>query len=326
MFDVTDHLRIGPSDLRRVPDEFPLRPYGLLELAPLSPCIGAEVRGFDLSTTPDEATLGELRQALLEWKVLFFRDQAITREQQREFALLWGTAEQHPFFDLMRRDQDDARVVRIARDGAFGGSENEWHADVTWRECPSFGAVLRAVELPPSGGDTLWADAGAVYDGLPEELRESIDTMSAEHDWRSTFGLAMSDEERERLGAQFPPVEHPVVRLHPETGRRTLFVNPFFTQRIIGLDHDKSSRLLSRLYREFTRPEYQCRFRWTPGSVAFWDNRSTQHYAVSDYSPHRRVMDRISIAGDLPHGPAGDRPYGAEDHPRGSVGDCPPGP
>lgn len=303
MFDVTDHLRIGPTELRRVPESFTLRPYERLRLEPLSPCIGAEVHGFDMRDQPDEATLAELRQALLEWKVLFFRDQEVSRAQQRDFAALWGPAEQHPFFNYMRDDQDDEEVVRIARDGAFGGSENEWHADVTWSECPSFGAVLRAVELPPCGGDTLWADAGAAYDGLPEGLRERIDPLVAEHDWRTTFGMAMSAEDRDRLGDRFPPVRHPVVRIHPETGRRTLFVNPFFTQHIVGLDAEESDAVLSRLYREFTRPEYQCRFRWTPGAIAFWDNRSTQHYAVSDYAPQRRVMDRISIAGDRPFGP-----------------------
>ena len=284
MFDVTDHLRIGPTELRRVPESFTLRPYERLRLEPLSPCIGAEVHGFDMRDQPDEATLAELRQALLEWKVLFFRDQEVSRAQQRDFAALWGPAEQHPFFNYMRDDQDDEEVVRIARDGGFG-------------------AGLRAVELPPCGGDTLWAEAGAAYDGLPEGLRERIDPLVAEHDWRTTFGMAMSAEDRDRLGDRFPPVRHPVVRIHPETGRRTLFVNPFFTQHIVGLDAEESDAVLSRLYREFTRPEYQCRFRWTPGAIAFWDNRSTQHYAVSDYAPQRRVMDRISIAGDRPFGP-----------------------
>ena len=170
---------------------------------------------------------------------------------------------------------------------------------------PSFGAVLRAVEVPPIGGDTLWADAAAAYDGLPDDVRSRIDLLDAEHDWRQTFGVAMDPELVESLCAQFPPARHPVVRVHPETGRRTLFVNPFFTQRIVGLDHDGSEELLALLYRQFTRPEYQCRFRWEPGSVAIWDNRATQHYAASDYAPQRRVMDRVSIAGDRPVGNCG---------------------
>jgi taurine dioxygenase len=198
--------------------------------------------------------------------------------------------------------QDDADVVRLAKDATAGGAENEWHADLTWHERPSFGAVLRAVEVPELGGDTLWADAGAAYDGLPSEVRERIDGMVAVHDWRNTFGLAMPPEDMAALHEQFPPVEHPIVRVHPETGRRTLFVNPFFTDHVVGLGPRESDDLLRRLYRQFTRPEFQCRFRWSPGSVAFWDNRACQHYASSDYAPQRRVMDRISIAGDRPFG------------------------
>jgi len=192
--------------------------------------------------------------------------------------------------------------VTLAKDADNGGVENEWHADITWHATPSFGAVLRAVEVPELGGDTLWADAGAAYDGLPAAVRERIDHLTAVHDWRSSFGLAMPPEAVEELSPQFPAVEHPVVRVHPETGRRTLFVNPIFTQHVVGLEPDESEALLAVLFRQMTRAEYQCRFSWTPGAVAFWDNRATQHYASSDYFPRRRVMDRISIVGDRPAG------------------------
>ncbi len=302
MFTVDQHLRIGPAPTRRTPEDFELRPYERLSLAPLSPTIGAEVSGYSLDQPLDDTTRAELHQALLEWKVLFFRDQDITRDQQRDFALGWGELEQHPFYAYVQPDQNDEDVVRLAKDAANSGTENEWHTDVTWSLRPSYGAVLRAVEVPELGGDTLFADAGAAYDDLPDELKERIDDLVAVHDWRRTFGLAMPDEDRERLAQVFPAIEHPVVRLHPETGRRTLFVNAFFTSHVLGLSDAESHELLAMLYRQFTRPEFQCRFRWRPGSVAFWDNRAVQHYASSDYAPQRRVMDRISVAGDVPFG------------------------
>lgn len=313
MYTLTEHLEIGPANLRRLPDGVEPRPYERFTLEPLSPVIGAEVRGVQLAGPIDDEVHQELHRALLEWKVLFFRDQELDRDDQRRFAESWGPLERHPFFSYVHPEhQDDAEVVRLAKDATVGGSENEWHHDLTWHERPSFGAVLRAVEVPTVGGDTLWADAGAAYDGLPADLRERIDGKVALHDWRNTFGLAMAPEDMARLAEQFPPVQHPVVRVHPETGRRTLFVNPFFTDRIVGLDRGESDAVLRRLYRQFTRPEYQCRFRWAPGSVAFWDNRACQHYASSDYAPARRVMDRISIAGDHPVGvgPLGDGPLG----------------
>ncbi|MGB6059872.1 MAG: TauD/TfdA family dioxygenase [Microthrixaceae bacterium] len=304
MFTLNDHLTIGPMVTARIPEGFELRPYKIIRLSPLSPTIGAEVTGVGLGDDFDPEVHDEVRQALLEWKVLFFRDQDIDRDQQRRFAERWGDLERHPFYNYVHPDQDDEAVVRLAKDAQSSGVENEWHADLTWHLRPSYGAVLRAVEVPELGGDTLWADAGAAYDALPAKVRERIDGLTAVHDWQSTFGMAMPPEDMAGLTGQFPQVEHPVVRVHPETGRRTLFVNPYFTQYIKGLDHTESEDLLKLLYRQFTRPEFQCRFRWEPGSVAFWDNRSTQHYASSDYAPQRRVMDRISITGDEPYGPS----------------------
>ncbi|HEV7721057.1 MAG TPA: TauD/TfdA family dioxygenase [Iamia sp.] len=296
-------LEIGPRLAARTAPGFDDRPYERFAVQPLSPTIGAEIGGVDLGAPLDAELEAELRRALLEWKVLFFRDQDITREQQRAFALRWGSLEQHPFYQYVHPGNDEADVVTLAKDAMSGGAENEWHADVTWHTEPSWGAVLRAVEVPPLGGDTLWADAAAAHDALPKDLRARIADLTAVHDWQHTFGLAMTDEDRERLAVQFPPTEHPVVRVHPETGRRTLFVNAIFTRCIVGLAEDESDALLQRLTREVSRPEHQCRFRWTPGAVAFWDNRATQHYAASDYWPQRRVMDRISIAGDVPMGP-----------------------
>ena len=300
-------LDVGPRIAARVPDGFDTRPYERFGVRALAPTIGAEVTGVDLAAPLGDDLQAELRRALLEWKVLFFRDQDVTRDQHRAFAARWGELEQHPFYRFVHPGEADVDVVRLAKDAESGGVENEWHADITWHTHPSFGAVLRAVEVPDLGGDTLWADAAAAYDGLPADVRARIDGLTAVHDWRFTFGLAMSAEDRDALSPGFPPVEHPVVRIHPETGRRTLFVNPVFTQHLVGLPRDEGVALLDVLYRQMTRPEYQVRFAWTPGAVAFWDNPATQHYAASDYWPQRRVMDRISIVGDRPVGvtPAG---------------------
>jgi len=186
---------------------------------------------------------------------------------------------------------------------------------VSWREEPSLGSVLRAVRVPPVGGDTLWSDMYEVYDGLPEDVQARIDGMRAVHhfyasaqrmggrtsdDLKGASGTTDDPDEMARLREQFPPVEHPVVRTHPETRRRLLYVNEPFTSHIVGLDHDESEELLGYLCGRARIPEYQCRFRWSEGAVAFWDNRATQHYACSDYWPEPRVMERVTITGDRP--------------------------
>lgn len=295
---------VGPRAAARVADGFAPTPFTRFTVRPLTPTIGAVVDGVDLAVSMDAELQAELRRALLEWKVLFFEGQDITRAQHRAFAEQWGPAEQHPFFAFVQPGQTDVDVVTLAKDKQTPGFENEWHSDLTWHSNPSFGAVLRAVEVPDVGGDTLWVDGAAAYDLLPDDLRARIDTLDAEHDWKYSFGAVMPADEVAKLAGPFPPQVHPVVRVHPETGRKTLFVNRVFTQRIVGLTEDESDEILGRIYAQFDRPEFQCRFRWTAGAVAFWDNRATLHYAANDYFPQRRVMDRISIAGDVPVGPA----------------------
>jgi taurine dioxygenase len=281
----------GPVSLRRNPDGWSDQPYERLHIAPLAPTIGAEVTGVDLRAPLGAGTEAEVRRALLEWKVLFFRDQWLTSAQHRDLAARWGELEVHPFLP----HGDVPEVVRFEKDGSNGGYENIWHADVTWKASPPLGSVLRSIEVPAVGGDTLWADMGAAYDGLTDDVKAHIDGRTAVHDFTQSFGLFLSPEKLAEMQAEFPPVEHPIVLDHPETGRSTLFVNEVFTSHIVGLDPAEGAALLHHLVTRARVPEYQCRFRWTAGAVAFWDNRATQHYATSDYFPQRRVMERCTI-------------------------------
>lgn len=263
----------------------------------LSPCLGAEIRGVDLSKPTQPALLQELSTALVEFKVLFFRDQSINSKEQVDFARQFGELESHPFLPAGKT----LDVIRFAKDEKTVGVENNWHSDVSWRQKPSLGSILRAYEVPDVGGDTLWADMESVLEGLPDALKERIEGLNAIHDFSQTFGLGLSDEERIRKREEFPPASHPIVRSHPVTKRRCLYVNRIFTSHIEGLERDESDDLLDVLYREVEVPEYQVRFKWAANSVAFWDNRSTQHFAISDYWPRKRVMERLTIIGDRPH-------------------------
>jgi taurine dioxygenase len=287
----------GRRLLRRTPDDWEDRPCTRFEVVPQSRVIGAEIRGLDLARPLDDALREELNRALLEWKVLFFRGQHLDPERQRAFARHWGELETNPLL----APGASADVVRFDKGGEGTETfENVWHADVTFRERPALGAVLQLREVPPMGGDTMWADMAAAYDNLPEEVRERIDGADAVHDFLPGFARFYGPERLAPLQETFPPVEHPVVRTHPETGRRLLFVNTSFTTHITGMDREESDRLLRFLVAQAHVPEYQVRWRWRAGDVAFWDNRATQHYAVNDYAPHRRVAERVAIAGDRP--------------------------
>jgi taurine dioxygenase len=289
-------IEAGPRLLQRVPQGWNGASYRRIGVRPLAPTIGAEITGVDLSQPLAGDVFAEVHQCLLEWKVVFFRDQRVTPEQHLAFAGLWGELEQHPF--IPRGGSDE--VARFEKSDEVGGYENAWHADVTWRERPAMAAILRAVEVPDVGGDTLFAHMAAAYDNLPEAIRDRIDGMFAVHDHGPTFGFMMDAETRAAMRERYPAVEHPVVRTHPETGRKTLFVNAPFTTHLVGLGEAESNALLDRLTRQASVPEYQCRWHWRPGDVAMWDNRAVQHYASSDYFPARRVMERVAIVGDRP--------------------------
>lgn len=272
-----------------------------LSVSPLTPTIGAEIGGIDLSRPLEPAVKGALRDLLLEWKVVFFRDQDITTEQHLAFARNFGDLEVHPFAP---HKKDYPEVLAITHDKDNKGRENTWHSDVTWRIEPSLGSVLRAIEVPGFGGDTLFADMYAAYENLSDEIKARIDGKNALHDF-AHFRVAMrkrglSEDAIAAFNAKYPSVEHPIVRTHPETKRKALYVNAAFTQYIVGMEREESDALLKHLYAQAAIPEYQCRFRWKKNSIAFWDNRASQHYAVSDYWPAVRRMERVTIIGDRP--------------------------
>ena len=281
-----------------------------IRVEPLSCAIGAELLGLQLGdAVRDDALFADIRALLLAHKVLFLRDQAISRADHVAFARRFGELEDHP---VAGSDPDHPGLVRIYKtpDAPPDRYENAWHTDATWREKPPMGCVLRCVECPPVGGDTMWANMALAYDRLPEHIRQQIAGLRARHSIEATFGAAMPIEKRLALKAQFPDAEHPVVRTHPETGEKVLFVNSFTTHFTnfhtaanvrCGQDYTQGgSALLQYLIGQSAIPEYQVRWRWKPNSVAIWDNRSTQHYAVMDYPPCHRKMERAGIMGDTP--------------------------
>ena len=283
---------------------------GSLKVDPLTCTIGAEVSNVNLGVASrDPGLVAEIRALLLAHRVLFFRDQDITRAEHVAFARHFGELEDHP---VAGSDPDHPGLVRIYKspDAPNDRYENAWHTDATWREKPPFGCVLRCVECPPVGGDTMWVNMVEAYRNLPAHIKTQIADLRARHSIEASFGAAMPIERRLALHAQFPDAEHPVVRTHPETGEKVLFVNAFTTHftnfhtaQNVRFGQDASpgaSHLLNYLISQAFVPEYQVRFRWKPNTVAFWDNRSTQHYAVMDYPPCHRKMERAGIIGDRP--------------------------
>ena len=267
----------------------------------LSPSIGAELLDIDLKKPLTDSLKDEIYQALLVYKVIFFRNQDLTIEEHMDFAKNFGELEIHPFAS---NDEQYPEVLKITHNEKNKGRENTWHSDVTWRLEPSLGSILRMKESPKVGGDTLFADMYAAYEDLSDEVKEKLDGAIAVHDFagfrRGLEKNGVSEEEIEVFNNTYPMPEHPVIRTHPDTGKKLIYVNAAFTQYIKDWDADESSRMLRLLYSRAATPEYQCRFVWEDNSIAFWDNRSVQHYASSDYWPQVRRVERVTIIGDRP--------------------------
>ncbi|MBM3486323.1 MAG: taurine dioxygenase [Alphaproteobacteria bacterium] len=274
------------------------RPF---EVEAIGPTIGAEIHGIDLARPLDRDTALLLETALIEHKIIYARDQALTTAQHIALGRQFGELEVHPFRpegafpEIMVLDNHKDNPVL---------STDIWHSDTTFRVNPTKYSILRCLRMPAVGGDTLWADMCAAYDGLSATMRRLIDGLEAVHDFinfRTLFKDSPEDRGRlARMEELYPNPVHPVVRTHPVTGRRAIFVSPQFTLRIVGLNEDESRAILALLYEQTHVPEYQFRLRWKPGTIAFWDNRSTQHYAVNDYYPNRRHMERVAVIGDRP--------------------------
>lgn len=270
---------------------------GQLVVVPLEPAIGAEISGIDLRQPITDSVRDEIKSTLLKYKVVFFRDQELTADQHAAFAARFGKLYTHP---NTTRDEKIAQIHKIAaadfakyeRVTDPTSVEAGYHTDTSWRLVPTWGAVLRAKNLPAVGGDTVWVDAAAAYEGLSDEVKKRLEGLHVTHDFRSALN---------RVGLDYPIVAHPIVRTHRETGAKTLWVN--FTQRphIIGLDIAESQEVLRLVLAQYQKHEYQVRFSWRPNSIAFWDNRAAVHYAVRNYGEFPRVLERILIAEEAPY-------------------------
>ncbi|MEZ5375827.1 MAG: TauD/TfdA family dioxygenase [Acidimicrobiales bacterium] len=275
----------------------------MLTITPLSGTVGAEVAGIDLAVDLGDDEIGELREAFLDHHVLVFREQQLTPEQQMSFGRRFGELDTHPFVESNPAYAEVLEIVTEPEDRAnFGGG---WHTDLTFLDEPDLGSILYAVEVPPVGGDTLFANQHAAYDAMSVPIRQMLDGLVATHSAGPQYGAggystrskAMQTKDADLVDRV---VEHPVVRTHPETGRKGLYVNPAFTTGIRGLRRDESQAMLDLLFRQAVKEPFTCRVRWEPGTLTMWDNRSVQHFALHDYAGHRRHMRRITIKGDRP--------------------------
>ena len=271
--------------------------FNEIEVIPRGVTLGAEICGVDICADLPESTIAEISAALADYKVIFFRNQPLTSAQHVAFARRFGELEIHPF---ITGNEAHPELVRFEKGADTGGFENGWHHDVTWREVPSMGAILHAIEVPPTGGDTLFADMAASYDRLDDETKERIDDLYAIHDYMLAFAKQVPEGKQQEMRERYPLVRHPVVRTHPVTGRKLIFVNTYFTSHIEGLDEVESVKLIKHLSGQANTVEYQFRLSWEPDTVAFWDNAAVQHYASSDYYPDIRVMERASVIGTRP--------------------------
>ena len=279
-----------------------------ITIQPVSPAVGAEIAGVDLARPLSDEAFATVRKALLAHGVVFLRDQALNPQDLVDFASRFGPLNVHPMMRPLAGFPTVLEIVKNPEDrNNFGGS---WHTDLSYLERPALATLLYAKEIPPIGGDTLFANMYLAYEALSAGLKRVLDDLRAVHDTRmiytpdaqvsgGTIGDAASMP-RARPEDRHEEAIHPVVRSHPETGRKALYVNCNFTVRFEGMSEAESAPLLGFLFAHLQRPELTCRFRWTEGAAALWDNRCTQHYALNDYHGHRRVMQRVSVEGDRP--------------------------
>lgn len=285
----------GPR-YRHVADES--APYETLQIDKLTPIIGAEVGGIDLSQPLGNRQIDELHRALAENCVIFFRDQHITQDQHLAFGRLFGDLHIHPAAPS-EPGKPELMIIRADKDSPRANGEG-WHTDVSCDVEPPMGSILYIKQCPPKGGDTLFANMYAAYEALSDRMKAYLAGLTAIHDgedaYRGTYAnLGVKDKQ------VYPRAEHPVIRTHPMTNRKALYVNRGFTKRLVGVPRDESDGILRYLFEHMENPLFQCRFRWRENSIAFWDNRCVQHRAMWDYWPHTRSGNRVTVAGDKPY-------------------------
>ena len=277
--------------------------YQQISVSRRSPHLGAFISDVDLSKNLSEQTVTEIRSALLEFGVIFFRNQSLTETEHIRLGEQFGELDEpHPVFET---NQDDPRLTIIESKGRAYDAEHYWHSDVTYQEAPSMGSILLAKQIPESGGDTLFSSMYAAYDTLSKPIKKMLASLTAQHSiergWGTSLRMQPNGEDRVReLKDAFPLRTHPVLRTHPETGRTALYVNEYYTSRINELSEPESEGLLRLLFNHSQLPDFQIRHTWRVGDIAFWDNRCTQHYASHDYGVSHRLMNRVTIVGDRP--------------------------
>ncbi len=288
------------TTVKQVPEP-DLVSYSTMTVSPITGTIGAEITGVDLTDDLPAIAYEELNRALLDYEAIFLRDQDINPAQQVTLARAFGPVEAHHYFTNMEEHPE----ISVLLPDPDRPPDNLWHTDGSYKTAPPMGAVLHAQEVPDYGGDTLWVSLTAAYEGLSEKMKTLIEGLSARHDWLSTYEEYYLKQENgaENLAkrrAQMPPTIHPMVRTHPTTGKKALYLNPNYVSEIVGMPRHESDALLAMLFAHQLKPEYQLRFTWTNKSIAIWDNRVTMHYPVFDYGNKHRKMHRITISGDRP--------------------------
>lgn len=276
--------------------------YATIQVTPIAGALGAEISGIDLSEPLGNQTFQEVHDALMENLVIFFRDQDITPDQHKAFGARFGELQVHPFAPHL---EDHPEIIVIENDEQRPSKINNWHTDVTFMQKPPLGSILHAQTVPEAGGDTMWANMYAAYDALSDKWQAFLSDLKAVHDFTHNFGKRLLREEGgyeklKKAQQQMPPAVHPVIRTHPVSGRKGIFVNSAFTTHIDGMSQRESDAVLGFLYEHIRTPEFTCRFNWRKHSIAFWDNRCTQHYPIADYWPAERRMHRVTVNGDRP--------------------------
>lgn len=271
--------------------------YGPITVEPVTGYFGAEVTGVTIGPLDDEVR-GHLHDAWMDWKVLFFRDQDVSVEDHIAFGRSFGDPEIHPFLP----NDGHPEIVVLDTAGTGPSRAERWHTDVSFRDCPPMGSILRGRIVPRAGGDTLWVDATRAYEALDDAVKERVETLTATHTLRKTFGRRLSADELDAELAKHPDQHHPLVRVHPVTKKRSLFLSPPFIDRIDGISPEEGRELEAFLNAHLVEPTFQVRFRWRTNSFAMWDNRCTLHCASQDFEGRRR-MERVTLLGDRPVGP-----------------------